>query len=111
MLTYVHQFLGSLLFSIAVESVVVLFLCVLFKKEKRIAFIAILGTMLTIPYVWFVFPTLFWYSASLALYFGEGFAFLLEAIFYKVFGKLKWEYALTFSLLANSASYFLGKNF
>jgi hypothetical protein len=111
MLIYVYQFLDSLLFSVIVEMVVVLGLCFLFKKDKRIAIIAGLGTCLTIPYVWFVFPTLFWYSAGTAIYLAEGFAFLVEAILYKVIGKLSWRQVLLFSLLANVASYFLGKVF
>lgn len=109
MLDYVHQFLGALTFSVVVESLVVLFLCTALKKDKRIFLIAAFGTMCTIPYVWFVFPTLFWYSSSLTVYLGEGFAFLFEAILYKTIGKLSWKDALVFSFLANLASYFLGK--
>ena len=111
MLDYVHQFLDSLTFSVVVESLVVLFLCILFKKDKRIFLVAVLGTSCTIPYVWFVFPTLFWYSSMLSIYVGECFAFLFEAVLYKVLGKLSWKHALLFSFLANVSSYFLGKVF
>lgn len=111
MLTYVYQFLNALLFSVAVESVVVLILCIVLKKDKKIVLIAGLGTLCTIPYVWFVFPTLFWYSASGAIYIAEGFAFLFEALLYKVLGKLSWKEALLFSFSANTASFFLGKLF
>lgn len=109
MLLYVQQFLGALTFSVVVESVIVLLLALLFKQDKKIFLVAAFGTLATIPYVWFVFPTLFWYSASMALYFGEGFAFLFEAVLYKFLGKLSWKYALLFSFLSNCASYFLGK--
>lgn len=109
MLDYVQQFLNALVFSVVIESLVILFLCKVFKKDKRIFLIAALGTLCTIPYVWFVFPTLFWYSSSMVVSFGEGFAFLFEAILYKTLGKLSWRYALAFSFLANLASYFLGK--
>lgn len=111
MLTYVIQFLNALLFSVVVEGLVILFLCVLLKKDKKLVLIEALGTLCTIPYVWFVFPTVFWYSATSALYMGEGFAFLFEAMLYKVLGKLSWREALLFSLLANAASFFLGKLF
>lgn len=111
MLVYVHQFLNALTFSVIVESFVVLLLCIYFKRDKRIFLVATLGTLCTIPYVWFIFPTLFWYSSSTAIYVGEGFAFIFEAILYKVLGKLSWKQALIFSLLANGASYFLGKVF
>ena len=107
MLSYLYQFLHALLFSVVVESIVVLALCIFFKKNKKIALLAIGGTILTIPYVWFVFPTLFWFSSLLNVCSGEGFAFLVEAVIYKLFGKVSWKFALLFSLLANCASYFL----
>lgn len=109
MLDYVQQFLNALAFSVIVESIVVLFLCAVLKKDKWIFSIAALGTLCTIPYVWFIFPTLFWYSSSMIVYFGEGFAFLFESVLYKTIGKLSWRYAVIFSFLANFASYFLGK--
>lgn len=109
MLTYVYQFLHALLFSVVVESLIVLSLCILLKKDKGVSLLAGLGTLLTIPYVWFVFPTLFWYSSTLSIYLAEGFAFLFETVLYKVIGKLSWKHALLFSFLANCASYFLGK--
>jgi hypothetical protein len=111
MLAYVHQFLHSLLFSMVVESVAVFALCLVCKRDKRIAYIAALGTALTIPYVWFVFPTVFWYSSATALFLAEAFAFLFEAFLYKVLGKLDWRYAFLFSFVANCASYFLGRVF
>lgn len=109
MLDYVQHFLNALIFSIVVESIIVFVLCVVFKKDKRIFLIAVLGTLCTIPYVWFVFPTLFWHSSPAIIYIGEGFAFLFEALLYKILGKLSWKDALLFSFLANITSYFLGK--
>lgn len=107
MLDYAHQFLVALLVSITIESLVVLGLATFLKKDRRIALIAVFGTMLTIPYVWFVFPTIFWYSATMIVYCGEGFAFLFEAALYRYLGKLSWPMAFLFSAVANSASYFL----
>jgi hypothetical protein len=109
MLTYVYQFLDALLFSCFVESIVILVLCCVYKINKRIVLLAGIGTLLTIPYVWFVFPTLFWYSSTLALYLAESFAFLVEVGVYVWLGKLSWKHAMIFSFLANSASYLLGK--
>lgn len=108
-LAYAHQFLLALAFSITVEGLIILVLCLLFKKDKRIAWIAVLGTVCTIPYVWFVCPTIFWYSLTTSIAVGEGGAFIFEAILYKVLGKLNWRYALIFSLLANASSYVLGR--
>jgi len=109
MLDYVHHFLYSLIFSILTESFAVYLLCVYLKKDRRIFLITALGTLCTIPYVWFVFPTVFWYSLSAIIFIGESFAFLFEALLYKILGKLSWKHALLFSLLANITSYFLGK--
>lgn len=109
MLSYVFQFLQGLTFSVVVEILVVFLLCFAFKKDKRIALVAGLGTLCTIPYVWFVFPTLFWYSSDHGIYLAESFAFLFEMVLYKIVGKLSWRYAFLFSLLANTISFFLGK--
>jgi hypothetical protein len=111
MLAYVFHFLSALLFSVVVETVVILVLCKVYKKPYHIALLAALGTMCTIPYVWFVFPTLFWYSSAIALYLAEGFAFVFESFIYRFLGKVTWKQAIVFSLIANSVSYFLGKIF
>ena len=114
MLAYVFQFFDSLAFSVIVESTVVYAIGKLvWKKEitntKFIACLAMIGTFMTIPYVWFVFPTLFWYSYSLSIILAEIFAFIVESFVYKYIGKLSWYQAFVLSLLANSASFFLGK--
>jgi hypothetical protein len=109
MLAYVHHFLSSLLFSVTVETVSVFLLAIIFKKNKSISLLAGFGTALTIPYVWFVFPTLLWYSSSLSIILAECFAFLVEACIYKLFGKVSWKIALFFSFIANTVSFFLGK--
>jgi hypothetical protein len=111
MLDYVHRFLEALLFSAVIEGAVVLALCAVFKKEKWISWIAVFGTLCTIPYVWFVFPTLFWYAAGLGTFIAESFALLFEAALYRVIGKLNWRNALLFSFIANAISYGLPRLF
>jgi hypothetical protein len=107
MLVYVSHFWGALFSTIIIEALVIAALCYFFKKDFRIVVVSVLGNICTVPYVWFVFPTLFWYSSGLILISGESFAFLFEAILYKYLGKLSWKMALLFSLLANAASYLL----
>jgi hypothetical protein len=107
MLVYVTHFLWALFFTVTSEALIVLALCYFLKKDFRIAVISIFGNLCTVPYVWFVFPTIFWYSSGLILISGESFAFLFEAVLYKYLGKLTWKMALLFSLLANAASYLL----
>ncbi len=105
MLAYVQHFLEASIFSIIVETAVVVLLCIITKKDVRISLVAGLGTLCTIPYVWFVFPTIFWYSSILIVLVGEIFAFLFETVLYKFIGKLTWANALLFSLIANLVSF------
>lgn len=107
MLVYVTHFLWALLFTIAIEGLVVLALCYFLRKDFWITVISVFGNLCTVPYVWFIFPTVFWYSSSLIVISGELTAFLVEAIVYKLFGKLTWKMAFLFSLIANLASYLL----
>ena len=126
MLTYVHNFISSLVFSAIVESITVVILFQLLRLSKvasrlnltstsnqtsrlKLVIVASIGTMFTIPYVWFVFPTLLWDKANYIVIVGESFAVIVEALFYRYFARLDWKYAFIFSLLANIASYALGK--
>lgn len=111
MLLYVHRFLLAASFSAIIEALVVLLLCFLFKKDSRISLVAVLGTICTEPYVWFVFPALFWYSSGLIVIAGEFTAFLFEAVLYKFLGKLTWKMALLFSFAANTISYLVWRFF
>ena len=109
MLSYVYHFLAALVFSCAVESITVLILCVFLKQNKKVSYLATLGTMLTIPYVWFVFPVILWSSLTIALPLAELFAFLVEMFLYKLFGKVSWKMAVTFSFFANLMSFVVWK--
>jgi 1,4-dihydroxy-2-naphthoate octaprenyltransferase len=109
MLVYLHNFFHALIFSALVEAVVVLALCTVLKKRKEIALLAIVGTAGTIPYVWYVFPTMLWYSPLGSVICGESFAFIAEAILYRMAGKLSWRESFLFSASANAASFFMGK--
>ena len=114
MLAYLFQLFDSFAFSVLVEAAIAYTICkIVWKKEitnpKFIACLAVIGTFMTIPYVWFVFPTLFWYSYSLSIILAEIFAFIVESFVYKYLGKLSWHQALILSLSANSTSFFLGK--
>lgn len=126
MLTYVHNFINSLVSSAIVESITVVLLLYLLQLSKvasrlnltatsnqtsrfKLVIVASVGTMLTIPYVWFVFPTLLWDKAGYTVITGESFAFIVEALFYRYFARLDWKYAFLFSFIANIMSYVLGK--
>ena len=109
MLIYTSHFLSALLFTVVIETLVVFLLCLLLKKDFRILIVSVLGNICTLPYVWFVFPVMFWYSSNLIVVSGELTAFLFEAILYKFLGKLSWKMAFFFSFVANLASFVLGK--
>ncbi len=110
MLTYVRLFLQGLAFSCSVEALVAFGVVFFLKKENRkgAVLVAIFGTALTIPYVWFVFPTLFFYSPILIIIIGETFAFVVEALIYKYSCNYSFKFAFFLSFIANIASYGLG---
>lgn len=111
MLTYVYLFLGNLLFSCVVEAGLVGMLVHATKMANaaRVTVVAIVGTALTIPYVWFVFPTLLYSSPTAIILVGEMFAFTVEGLLYAYFCNLPLRVALLLSFIANLASYGLGQ--
>jgi len=116
MLHYVDSFILYLAITIVTETLVVLVLIRKFFKFSSnglsiglILSAGILANALTLPYVWFVFPYLFLGSFVLAITVAEFFALFVEATFYKLFLKLTWKQSLVVSLMANLASFLLGK--
>lgn len=109
MLSYVYHFLEALIFSCVVEGITIFILCTALKQNKKIAYLGALGTMLTIPYVWFIFPVVFWSKLTLALPLAEFFAFLVETFIYRFYGKVSWKVAILFSFFANLMSFILWK--
>jgi hypothetical protein len=112
-IAFVHRFITSLVFTDVVETSILVFLLRVLPGNKaletsRIIFAGLWASFSTIPYVWFVFPYLVQWPASTAIIFAEVFAFLMEALFYKVVLRLNWKTALFVSLVCNAASYFLG---
>lgn len=107
MLAYVQRFLEALSLSVVIEAFIVLGLAMFFQKNRRLALIGVLGTLCTIPYVWFVFPTLLWSFGPWIVPVGEGFAVLAEALLYRYFGGLRWPLALLFAIAANGASFLM----
>ena len=110
---FVHRFISSLVFTDVVETAVLLLLVrYLFRKREfgvwKIIFVGLYASFSTIPYVWFVFPNVATWPYSTAIIYAELFAFVIEAIFYRIVLKLNWRQAFLASLLCNLASYLLG---
>lgn len=112
MFTYSHSFITSFIFTILSETTVLFFLLRKFlniTKEKistlQILFAGFFASFATIPYVWYVFPNLTDWTRDTSLRYSEIFAFLLEALFYRIFLKISVKNSLLISLICNSISF------
>jgi hypothetical protein len=112
---YTYSFLLYLVITVFTESIVVFWLLrkalglsknILTGREIFSA--AVIINCLTLPYVWFVFPIFFW-DFNIAIWTSEIFVFVIEAIFYKFYLQLSIRNASLISLIANLASFSLGK--
>ncbi len=105
-----QRFLISLAATVVVEApIVLIFSKFVFKcKEKfwKILLIAALASVLTLPYLWFIFPPFF--NARYYLYYGEGVVFVVEALLYFALLNIRIWKAFLISFLANVASYAVG---
>jgi hypothetical protein len=113
MFSYTLQFLGSTIYSILVEVMVVALLIRFVLKLKNIYWYNIVtagtfATLATIPYVWYIFPILFYYSSTTGLLLGEIFAVVVETIVYTLWLRLPLDKAFMIVLLANLVSYYTG---
>lgn len=113
MLVYTHRFLFALVFTVFVEIGIVLFLIRKFFKIKDISSVKLLfsgffASFATIPYVWFVFPVLIYWSSFAAIFWGEIFATTIEAIIYFFILKLDIKKSFFVSVVCNSFSFLLG---
>jgi hypothetical protein len=116
MLIYTYKFLLALIFTVFVETILLwLIIRKIFKfKEGRfntpnIIFAGIMASFSTIPYVWYIFPILIYWSFNLSLILSEIFAILVEAIFYRFFFNIKFRDCLLISFVCNFASWGLGR--
>lgn len=115
LLDFTHSFLQSLLFTVAVEVLVVLVITRrVFKKTandlstQKLIGIGLFASFATLPYVWYVFPSLL-HPFSFAVAIGEIFAVVVETAFYVVVLPLSKKESLMLSIAANATSYILGK--
>jgi len=116
MLTYVHRFLLNWSFTLLIEIPVLILLTRYYFKisEKNISLVrlitgGIFASTMTIPWVWFVFPVLFYNSMTVAITIGEIVAFVVEAVFYVFAFKFSVRQAVIISFVANVASFALGQ--
>jgi hypothetical protein len=109
-LSYEHWFVAALLITLIVEVPVVWALSAYALKleasDVRIALTALLASVLTLPYLWFIAPATL--DAHYAVYVGEVLVILVEAILYKVLLRTSLRSALLLSLIANCLSFVAG---
>lgn len=78
-----------------------------FIRSFDIVFVSILASVLTLPYIWFIFPA-FIPKEYFALI-GEFLVFIIEFFIYFVLLKISYKQALSISFIANLLSYLIGK--
>jgi hypothetical protein len=110
---YEILFLKGLVFTVLVEAAV-FFPLYYFWLGKRSAaellygiFVCAAASVLTLPYVWFIIPA-FVPDRTVYMISAEAFAFLLEAIIYRVLLKCRYREAFVLSLVCNAGSFGLG---
>lgn len=112
LVVYTHNFLTSLVFTCAIETLVLyLFLRFVLKSGEslsKILFAGIFASFATITYVWYVFPVMATWPAHMPQLYSEPFAFIVEAVFFRFVLGLRWRDAFMVSLAANLVSYFAG---
>ncbi len=112
-MTYEENFLLALLITLVVEVIfALLFLKVAFKEKagiRKIAGVAALASIITLPYFWFVAPS--FVDARYYLYIGEIGVIVVETLVYFSLLKLKLPKAFAISFLVNALSYGFGSRF
>lgn len=106
---FIYYFLLSLLVTELLEfPVVLLFYTLIIKKKPnfQVIFTALLTSVLTIPYIWFVLPDLITFGNYILI--GEIIVIIVEAIIYYVYLRIPISKSLILSLIANAISYFIG---
>ena len=110
---YLQKFITALVSTDIIETIILFYLLWYFLKKRdnssqKIIIIGLLASFATLPYVWFVFPSLIGVSYSLYLVVAELFAFIIEAILYRYALNLTWKVAFLASFLCNLASLLFG---
>ena len=104
---YEIYFLENLAYSVAIESIVILYLL---PKDIKLIYrvgACILPTLTTLPYIWFIFP-IFLGDGAFYRYFSELFAVVVEGWIIYLIANIKIKQAFFISFVANFISFFVG---
>ncbi len=109
-MTYGIYFLLSLLLTVVVELLVVLFAATYILKLniaiKEVVYWTVFVNLFSLPYLWFVFPLFF--PVHNYIYLAEGLIVIIEMFLYMKILKLPIKNAFVLSLVANAVSYSMG---
>jgi hypothetical protein len=115
MLLYVHHFIVNWAITLLIETPIFILLVRCYFKIlakdislSRLILGGIFASTITIPWVWFIFPVLFYNSIPLAVAIAEVLTFIVEAVFYWLAFRLPWRQAIIISFFANLASFAIG---
>ncbi len=112
---YGYYFLAALATTIAIETLgLYVLLRFAFKLDRetigtpQILFAGIFVNFATVPYVWYVFPSLHvaqnFYSS---VFLSEVFITIVEAIFYRFYFRMKFEKTIILSFVCNAVSFLI----
>jgi hypothetical protein len=109
--SYERRFLLALLLTWLIELPVLFLLArFVFKVRQvstgRILLAGMLASALTLPYLWFLLPSIL--TTAMGIYLGEVLVFLVEALLYRWLLGLSYPKALLLSFTANAISFLLG---
>jgi hypothetical protein len=109
-MSYGLLFFFSLLFTISIEIVVLLFVIKkIFKievKTKEIFYWGLFVNLFSLPYLWFVFP--FFISPDNYVLIGEILIILIESLILLKVLRIKFKKVVFLSIIANITSYLVG---
>ena len=100
-------------FTMIIETLVLFLVIRLIAKDWtipawRIVVAGLFASFATIPYVWYVFPTVMDWPRNTSLLWSEPFIFLIEVCIYRFALGIRWRHAFFASLVCNLASYLIG---
>ncbi len=104
-------FLLSLGLTLLIEGIIaIFFLHVINRKEKfkiwKIIFVELIGSSLTLPYLWFIFP-IFFRERFWFLLIGETFVVITEMMIYYQLLSIGFKESISISIIKNSFSFLL----
>jgi hypothetical protein len=107
----VEEWFAAFLLTIAVEvPIAVLMLRRAEPDLRRLVGIALFASLASHPAVWFVFTQLFLVGTTEYVLAAEGWAVVVEAVFYVVVIRgLSWRWAIAVSVVANAVSFGVGR--